>query len=93
MDKRVFISLIGVIIFFGVLFAFKKYVLNTCVPPEFALETEHPLVGQGVKFQCTNADGENISWDFGDGKKSSGTETEVEHVYNTTGTYTVIATL
>jgi len=86
MDKRIFITLIAIIVLIGAFIGMRFMLSDQCETPEVELEPAAPSTGQIVKFTCTNAS-ENIAWDFGDGKSSSGKSTE--HRFDTAGTYHV----
>ncbi len=91
MDKRIFLSLIGIILLIGAMIAIRAYVLDTCVPPEFTVEPEYPTTADSVIFKCSNCEDEDVSWDFGDGVKNSGVE--VHHKYEGARGYTVTASM
>ncbi len=88
MDKRIFITLIAVILLIGAFIGIRSMLSNHCEIPEITIDPALPEAGQLVKFSCSNSE-ENISWNFGDGKTSSGAS--VEHLYEASGVYNVVA--
>ncbi len=88
MDKRIFITLIAIILLIGAFIGIRAMLGNQCQIPEITVEPASPEAGQIVKFSCTNTE-DNITWNFADGKSSSGST--AEHRFDSPGTYNVSA--
>ena len=86
MDKRIFITLIAIILLIGTFIGIRTMLNPQCEPPEVSIVPSRSEPGQLVKFTCMNAD-ENVTWSFGDSKSASGKVTD--HRFDAAGTYTI----
>ncbi|HKR07423.1 MAG TPA: PKD domain-containing protein [Bacteroidia bacterium] len=88
MDKRVFITLLGVIVLVGAILTFQRLNIK-CEPPAIKFEPSNPVVGERVTFTITSATEDIITWDFGDSAVSSGPT--AYHAYKLPRVYNVRA--
>jgi PKD domain-containing protein len=90
MDKRVFISMLIIILFAGIILGIRMC-NKECVPPEITAMPEQPFRGNVITFKTNSDEDEKITWNFGDGESFTGNE--AKHKYDSSATFIVIAKL